>query len=278
MIEKIKTANKKLKRIMKNNHNYSMVLFALLVISGYIFFFSSKELFGENKILKFSDMNTIVKSEETNREITLTKWVYCPQTLTMEVELSIINKNYDGNDSYDYTVIDRKGKNYECNVIISAPTIQVIQIYNVDPKNFKELRLEMNMNSKKELAKYYTNQNQVEVVDEIIIYDSLNDYYIAKLDRYIRQYEDEIEGVKGQIEEQNQTYNNYNDLLNNLVLQKNYAAGDELDGLNKQIADTNKLMISTTSTINDLKNIIKDKEKKIEDYKAIKEAYLYPGE
>lgn len=277
MVEKIKAANVKLKRIMKNNHNYTMVLFALLVISGYIFFFSSKEIFGENKVLKFSDMNTIVKSDETNREITLTKWIYCPETLTMEIELSIVNKNYDGNDSYDYSIIDRKGKKYECNVVISAPTIQVIQIYNV-PENFKELRLAMNMGDKTELAKYYTNQNQVEGVDEIITYDSLNDYYIAKLDRYIKQYEDEIEDVKGQIEDQNQTYNNYNDLLNNLVLQKNYAAGDELDGLNKQIADTNKLMISTTSTINDLKNIIKDKEKKIGDYKAIREAYLYQAE
>lgn len=266
---------KKIQHFIKSSSNVSMILMILFIISGYVFFFSSKALFGQSdKKLKFTNMNTVITIDK--HDITLGKWVYCASTKTMEIELDIVNKNYDGNDTYSFDVVDKSGKKYETQAVIAAPTMDVVQIYNV-PEQFYEMRIAVNVeygNSvSQDTAKFYTNERDVEQVPEIVTYNTLNDYYVAKLNRYIENYNNEIADINKKVDEETVNLNNCKELLQSLTTQKSYTAGDELANINKQLDDTNKQIGTITAAINGYKKDISDIQKKIDDYKAIREAY-----
>lgn len=264
----------KLQQLLKKNRNLSMVLFVSTVVIIFIFFFLSKTLFDRKNELKFTNVNSVITIDK--RDITLAKWVYCKETKKMEIEFDIVNTTYDGNDIYDFDVVDRKGNKYHTDVVVTAPTMSVVQVENV-PEEFSEMRIAMKVNytdrKTDEIAKFYTNINQVEKVDEIVTYNSLEEYYVAKLNRYIDNYNSEIADTQKNIDAENKTVDNYNDLISNLNMQKSYAAGDELNSINKQIADTNKLLIASNQKIAGYRNDIINIQRKIDDYESIKKAY-----
>lgn len=266
---------KKIQHYIKKSRNAQMNIFMITVLLMYVFFFSSKQIFNVKRELKYSAINTV--STIDNRDITLAKWLYCKETGLMEIELNILNKSYDGNDIYKITSNDRKGNMYETEIIISTPTMQVVQIKDVPP-DFTEIRIAINVDygtdTSAEMVKFYTNNEQVEMVNEIITYYDLNDYYVAKLDRYISGYEKQIEEINKKIEAEEVNIQNCNNLINNLSLQKNYAAGNELNEINQQIADANKQLINSNALISSYREEIIDIEKSISDYKAIRLMYM----
>lgn len=263
----------KLKRLLNKNCNIAMLFNVFVILCGYTFFLSSDYIFNRNKPLKYTEMNSTNTID--NRDITLVKWIYSPKDLKMEIELDIINNDYDANDKYSVCLIDRKGMEYTCNLIIESPTMLVIQAENV-PQDFKELRLGVSVDySEKtsEMAKYYVSRDSVEYVDNIVTYDSLESYYIAKLDRYIAAYNEDKIRVNEELEKENSNYSSYEELLNNYNFQKNYAAGNEVAKIDNQIVELNKKMTECLKKINELEKQIEDIDKKISDYKAIKKAY-----
>ena len=266
---------KKIQHYIKKSRNAQMNIFMITVLLMYVFFFSSKQIFNVKRELKYSAINTV--STIDNRDITLAKWLYCKETGLMEIELNILNKSYDGNDIYKITSNDRKGNIYQADIVISTPTMQVVQIKDVPPV-FSEIRIAINVDygtdTSAEMVKFYTNNEQVEMVNEIITYYDLNDYYVAKLDRYISGYEKQIEEINKKIEAEEVNIQNCNNLINNLSLQKNYAAGNELNEINQQIADANKQLINSNALISSYREEIIDIEKSISDYKAIRLMYM----
>lgn len=261
----------KLKKII-NNKNNKLFIGIIVILSGYIFFFNSQKIFNSKQELKNTDINTTIEMED--RQITLAKWVYCPETEIMEVEFDIINNSYDGNDEYKFTAINRAGDKFNTTVIFTSPTISVIRLSGIKP-DFSELRVSIDIDTETEHepAKFYVSQDKVEIVSEIQDYENLNAYYVSKLNRYISNYKSEIEEIQKNLSEANEKVQNFNDLINNLEMQKNYAAGDELNNLNKQISDVNKQLISINSEISKYESDIKDIEEKISDYEAIKMIY-----
>ena len=263
---------KKIKKIIKNNRNISMICTLVLIICCYIFFFSSKFIFNHKEQYKFSEINSVIEID--NREITLAKWIYCPSDNKMEIEFDINNKNYDGNDEYLVEVIDRKGNKYAINKVIEAPVMVVAQVSDI-PEEWTELRVSISVQNEesKNVAKWYTNKDVIEYAEKIITYNSLDEYYAAKLDRYITGYEKEIEDIQNKILDEEKKIENYNSIIDNLSKQKLFAAGDELAKIVEQINDTNILIISSNSQIKDYEKDIEDIRSKISDYKAIKDVY-----
>jgi prefoldin subunit 5 len=253
-----------------------MMIFIIAALGINLFFISSKALFDRKQVFKYTEYDH--KQTFDNRDVTLAKWVYCKASNSMEVELDVSNKNYNGKDSYDFKTIDRAGKSYPTKVIISSPTITVVQISNV-PEKFKELRLTQSLpgttdlNNEKETLKWYTNQNYVEQVEQIITYTSMEKYYVAKLDRYIEDYTEQINAIKSNIDQKNKEIENYNTLITDLVIKKAYAAGNELVNINNQINDTNNLIAEVKTDILALDKEILDINGKISDYENIKRLY-----
>lgn len=52
------------------------------------------------------------------------------------------------------------------------------------------------------MAKFYTNAEKVERVDKIVDYNTTEEYYIAKLNTYIANYQNEINEIQRNISEQ----------------------------------------------------------------------------
>lgn len=268
MKEKIQKALNKFKK----NQNAKAVAGVAAIVILYVFFFNSKTIFKVKEKYKSTDINSQI--ELSDRTFTLEKWQYCENTKTMEVEFSIINKAYDGNDNYTYETVDRNGDMYDTSVMFTSPTLAVIRIYNVLP-DFTGIRVAVNIDTgtKQNPAKFYASCNSVERVNEIKDYKDINEYYIAKLNRYIEHYEKEKTDIQKKIDDAAVNVKNLEDLITTLESQKKYAAADELNNINRQIADVNKQLISANSNIKSLQSDIKTIDEKIDDYKAIKLIY-----
>jgi len=264
------------KKKFKSSRNNSIILFLVIFLGGYFLLFTSKSwLDNGNTEKKYTVLNTVETID--NRSLKLVKWNYCESTSTMEIEIEINNTTYDGINSFIFGCNDRKGKNYKVDAIITSPTLTVIQIQNVNVKKLSEIRLTMQVDyggrKSEEMAKFYTNNDQVDKVEEIITYNTLDSYYLAKLDKYIIEYKKQITDLTTKITEQNGKLTNYNAVLNDLTKQQNYVAADELEKVNKEIADTKNGINECTNSIKDFNTSIKETEKKIQNTQAIKEVY-----
>ena len=270
---------KKIQKFLRKHQNVSMAFFVIFVISGYVFFFFSKNIFREKTELKYTEINS--KETLEQREITLAKWIYCPDTQTMEVEINIVNSTYDGIDTYKVTASDREKRQYATSVVLSSPTMQVIRIVNVEEQEFSELRLTLQIDYtgtvSKEMAKFYTNTEQIERVDKIADYNTVEEYYIAKLNTYITNYQKEINEIQRNISEQEKKQQAADELIQELNLKLSYAAGNEKSSINSQIADVNKQLIELNTKIQQYKTQITEIQKNIADYEAIKNAYAATG-
>lgn len=270
---------KKIQKFLKKHQNVSMSVFVIFVISGYFFFIFSKNIFHEKGDLKYTEINS--KETLEQREITLNKWVYCPDMQEMEVEFDVVNATYDGIDTYKVTASDRQKRQYTTSVVLSSPTMQVIRIKNVEEQEFSELRLALQVDYtgtvSKEMAKFYTNAEKVERVDKIVDYSTIEEYYIAKLNTYIANYQNEINEIQRNISEQEKKQQAADELIQELNLKLNYAAGDEKSSINSQIADVNKQLIELNTKIQQYKTQITEIQKNIADYEAIKNAYAATG-
>ena len=150
---------KKLKKLINKiraNSNRRMLIGLFIIIIGYIFFFNSKFIFNEQEKLKNTPVNTQLELED--RIITLAKWDYAPSENMMEIEFDIVNKSYDGNDSYIFDVADNALHNYSYSVMLTSPTMSVIRVYDV-PEDFVCMRVAVNINTGNSTGpvKYYAD-------------------------------------------------------------------------------------------------------------------------
>lgn len=274
IVTKIQNGLNKIKKIYKSNRNNSILLFIIIFITGYGMFFTSKGWLDlNNQPKKYTELNSTVNIDK--RELKLVKWTYCEATQTMEIEVDVNNTNYDGINDFYFTANDRKGNMYKVNTIIVSPTLAVVQIENMKKLNEVRLTMQVNYGDRKstDMAKFYTNIDQVEKVDKIITYSTMDEYYIARLDRYITDYNKQIQDLQNKIADENKKLDSYNAILTDLNKQKNYVAADELTKVNKQIADTNTGISECNLNIATYNNSIKDTKNKIQNTEAIKEVY-----
>lgn len=100
--------NSSLKKInsMLNSGNvktFSVLMIMLFIISGYVFFFSSTKIFGENYDFELSPVGTVMTLEE-NHTVSLTRSDIDIEKSVIEYEFYFENKNFDGNNDYKIQV------------------------------------------------------------------------------------------------------------------------------------------------------------------------------
>ena len=266
---------KKVQLVFKKSRNAKIFICAISIVVVYMFFFTSKTIFHVQGEKKNTEINSVTEFEQ--RKVTLAKWVYCKDTQTMEVEFDIVNSNYDGNDQYVFSVVDRKQKIYDFEVLFSNPTMAVLQVHNVQ-EDFSEMRIQMkvdygNNNLSTEAGKFYVNNDTVECVNSIVTYHTMEDYYVAKLSRYIDNYNKQIEEITAKMMVEVENEDNCYKQINDLNLQKNYIAGDELNNINTQINEINKKAIEYGKLAYKYNQEIEEIQKKIKDYENIMKLY-----
>lgn len=274
MREKIKKIN----HFFKKNRNTKIFMYSITITAMYMFFFMSRTIFNVQPEKKSTDINTMIEIDQ--HQVTLAKWVYCKDTNTMEVEFNMVNTLYDGTDNYELDVIDRNLNRYETDVLFSKPTMTVIQIHNV-PESFSEMRIDIKVDygekKSEESGKFYVNVETVEYVDSIVTYHTMEDYYVAKLSRYIENYNKQIEEIQAKMEVEIENEDNCYKQINDLNLQKKYTAGDELKQIENQINDINKKAIEYGKIVYEYNTQVMEIKQKIQDYENIMKIYQTEG-
>lgn len=132
------------------------------------------------------------------KEFTLRRWVYSESQASMEVEIDISNKAFDGVNEYEFSSVTKEGEPMPVEVIVCDTSMTVVEIKNV-PAKFTNVLLRVRPAGSETYAKLFTSFSAVERVDNIEP-QSLEQYYIKRNMRQLDRYATDIESAKADIE------------------------------------------------------------------------------
>ncbi len=198
----IEILKKKIKTVSNSNRakTSSIILLMILIISGYIFFFNSTKIFGENYDFTISQPGEIM-TLENGHTVKLTRADIDTENNLIEYEFYFQNSNYDGCDNYNVDIksTTRTGKIslLKSETICSDSDIYVVRaqlpkswtavVADITVKNTSNLTLE---------AKFYSDS---ESLYETSIEGETREYFL-KLDtsRSIERLNNEIISLRDQ--------------------------------------------------------------------------------
>ena len=249
----------------------------VIIVLGYAFFFTSKFLFHEEKILMYTELQT---EQPLSNEVSLTlqKWIYSPNERAMMVMFSAKNESLQKLD-LNWSTAERHNNtmlNLETEIIYPFENIVVVNISDV-PENFEEISLSLQLDSEdvaNPVVQFYTNKNLVATAEKIGTYTDI-DYRIE----YLKIQKSDKEIAVKELSDENQML-----LADNVVYQKaiegmienqkfeTIAEIEETDSKIKayqQQIDSNENIINKTRyKISDLQSEIADIETAIQKLKA----------
>ena len=238
------------------------IILAIIVL-GYAFFFTSKFLFHEEKILLYTEMQTEqLLSNEVS--LTLQKWIYSPNERAMMVMFSAKNDSLKKLD-LNWSTAERHNNtmlNLETEIIYPFENIVVVNIAGV-PENFEEISLSLQLNSEdvaNPVVQFYTNKNSVTTIEKIDTYTDI-DYRIEYLNI---QKSDKEKAVK-ELSDENQTL-----LADNVVYRKTMESMIENQRFETiaEIEETDSKIKAYQQQIDSNENIINKNKYKISDLQS----------
>lgn len=201
------------------------VIYIVIFLVGYMFFFGTKELYEKNEItITPTEINREI--EYQNRNFKIFRWEYSSQEYRCEIELDILNKNYDGNDRYLVQAVDRQKGELPVEQIISEPTRMIIQINEI-PEDFAEISLRITPEGSTEAPlKLYATKNSVKKVKELPK-RSKEEYQNLRIEHQIVYYQDQIKEYEEEIAKNRTTMSNCDTQISELQEKKAYQTSEE---------------------------------------------------
>ena len=218
---------KKVERTFQRNANARLVVALVIIFAGYAFFFNTKTIFVKNDIT-IEETPLAETIEFDKRTFKLIRWDYAKTEDKCEVELDVLNEAYDGNDNYIYEAYARAKdveKKLKVSPVINESTSVILQIENI-PEDFAEMVLRISMpEDEDKIVKLYATKASVVQIDSLPI-KTREEYSKVRLrvekdstEAQIREHKEEIEvinnsikacddqivGLKGQLEYQSET-------------------------------------------------------------------------
>lgn len=199
VLEKARISMKR-KRRFSDYYNKYMSWMIILFIVGYGFFFTTKMWYDDtSNMVHPTKLNSV--QTWNKREIQLFDWEYCQQRKEMELQFSITNKSYDGKDTYYFTAIDSNSGYLKTETIVNENGFYVVRIKKV-PDKWKEIAFFISTNEEQtEYCKLFTNKQDVARTNDLIEH-TYNEYMMIRLDSEITMYNEYIETLQADIEEQ----------------------------------------------------------------------------
>ena len=249
----------------------------VIIMLGYTFFFTSKFLFHEEKILLYTETQT---EQPLSNEVSLTlqKWIYSPNERAMMVMFSAKNDSLQNLD-LNWSTAERHNNtllNLETEIIYPFENIVVVNISDV-PENFEEISLSLQLDSEdvaNPVVQFYTNKNLVETVEKIGTYTDI-DYRIE----YLKIQKSDKEMAVKELSDENQTLlaDNvvYKKAMESMIENQRFETIAEIEETDSKIKayqqriDSNENIISKNRyKISDLQSEIADIETAIQKLKA----------
>ena len=238
-----------------------------IIVLGYAFFFTSKFLFHEEKILMYTELQT---EQPLSNEVSLTlqKWVYSPKENSMMVMFSAKNDSLQNLD-LNWSTAERHNNtmlNLETEVIYPFENIVVVNIAGI-PENFEEVSLSLQLDSEdvaNPVVQFYTNKNLVATVEKIGTYTD-NDYRIEYLNI---QKSDKEKAVK-ELSDENQSLLadnvDYKKSIESMIENQKFETIAEIEETNSKIKAYQQQIDSNENIINKNKYKISDLQSEIAD-------------
>lgn len=234
---------RRLKREASPNSGIQRCLLFLTVC--YLFFFTSNWWLPNNmNDEKQTPLNESVMVAD--HSYTVTRWTYSETESRMQVEIDLYNQAFDGINTYEYSCITRNGRNVTVQAAVETPTMLVLLLNDI-PANYGAVSLRVTPEGlgMEARIRLYTNEQDVEQVEAISVFDTAEAYLQNRLEREIERLQQEREELSAQIE----------------TLQTKI---EECEWLSEQMRENlSELSVSDAA---DLEERIKENEQKATDY------------
>lgn len=245
----------------KNKESLRFFIIIFLFVGGYLFFFTSTLWMPASADASYL---TQLGTENLwgNRTVTISRWDYQENANKMEVELTINNKSYDGNNEYKFSAVDLRGRIIKTDVKVADEDWIIVQLNEV-PDKWSDISLRMEINNgENEILKLYTNINKVTRVKKIENLDYIG-YKKKRFDTEIAQMKKLIEDKR---KEQKKLENENAEILKEIERinkYKIYQTDTEKQDSDAKIADAQGTISSNEQNINELNGDIEEITKRI---------------
>lgn len=228
---------------IKKNFSGKMYFYFLIVffIAGYGFFFSSYQWM---PVTSSANAHTPLGEERAwnGKKISLIRWDYCESSQKMEVELDIRNTDFDGQNTYDFSVLLRGGDEATVTPVIEEPDWIIVQINDI-PKRWSEILLSIDQKKHNDTTtsalKLFTNINDVNRVDRIETKD-WNGYRRNRFETQIASYKEKINSNLKEIEKLQEEKKDIVTEITRLGNAKKYQTQEEQEETDQSITDAQK--------------------------------------
>ena len=262
----------KIKSFYARTKNAKYITFVIVFFLVNMVFLTSKAWYTYSTSQYFMSKPGSKIEAPFGRHFNVISWVYSKSQKMIELQLEVDLDVVNGKNTYNYVCIDRKLKSYSVKKIIETDTYIVLHIENV-PDNWTELSLQIYQDNKDKAAKIYANSRDIATTDKIVV-KTLEEYYIARIDILIANYNNDIENYNRKIEAEYDNIKNYTTLIKDYELQLNYVAANEEQDLLNKIESYKKEIEVCNSKIVELNAQIDGANKAIEDLKETKKQYI----
>lgn len=149
---------------LKRKKNWKIQTFLLVVIFGYLMFFTSKAWFpaGDDYVEATAYYTSVIYADY---EIYLTQWVYSEEDASMQI---IIEKENRGivDRKFNYTAVEKTKGNLEVVPMLDESGYVVLRINHL-PTKWREISLRIKTEEEENPVKFYTNISDVKRVESI---------------------------------------------------------------------------------------------------------------
>lgn len=255
-------------RVYRDHRQETLIIITvIIVILGYVFFFTSGYLFKDTSVATPLD-SPITFSEDT-RSVTLLEADYSPSQETMEIKIQLTNKTFDGIDDYYFEADVLRGNKNTLKVkqVVHTEILTVIQISGVKPR-YRELTLylapKLKNVAQKNLYALVVNNKNCKSTSHIEA-KTLTEYLVDRLKLTISRLTKEFDANTAKIKANTTLIQKMSSKNTELEKSKMYLTLDEIELVSDQIAN-NKAQIKTLQNDNAaLEATNKDLTQQIED-------------
>lgn len=265
----VQPVSKKGERIVRLEHagkKKSYLTAAVGAVIGYLIFFSSSFWYPTQKAASdYTPIGQLQEIGKTGSSVTVIYWAYAQKQNAMFVELDMSAVKGD----VSFAAVDKERRDIPVTVEFSQSGTYILKLDSVQ-QDFQAVSLRVTVQDK--TIRLYTNEGQVDHVDELTFYSDLDGYYQARIKRNILELEQEIQQVKDSIQQWDEEISSYKEQIAQTKARLPYLsqkqrtdAQNSITAWEKQIEDcqgqqkeANEQISQLTDEINAQKNMISE--------------------
>ena len=250
--------------IARNGNTKTFIVITLVtaIVIGYIFFFNSTKILGENFDFQTASIGKTIDFE-TNHSVKLIRSDIDTETNTVEYEFYFQNTNFDGCNDYIINVksATRNGRIYTLDTTTACNDSDIYVIRCQLPKSWYAIVADITVKNKEDItleAKFYSTE---ETLYKTKISSETSREYFLQLDmkRNIETFQNDIQALSDMNNELKEKVNTIDENIRNLQNRFDYMSTEELEEAESQI-------ISMTTEKNSSLTEIDDNNKTIREY------------